>query len=490
MVGPRPAGWRFSPRRRSFRIVADRSPEESTPPAVNPDAAHIWSAIQTELKRAVPEHTYDLWLAPLRAVAIEGDTVLVEAPAGLRPRIAERFGRVLQSCAAAVLGPQADVDVVAAGDVPRETPARESSADPRPEGDGINRRLTFESFVIGDTNRFAHAAALDVAESPAQAYNPLFIYGPPGVGKTHLLHAIGNYIHRYGAGLTVRYTTVEAFTNAFVWAVHGGDIERFKARFRRTDVLLIDDIQFLESKVKTEEEFFHTFNALQDAGSQLVLTSDRLPRDLDALHDRLRERFEAGLVTDIQPPDLATRMTVLRKRAQHDGAAVSEAVLETIGRRISGNIRALEGALVRVVAYGSLTGETMTADLADRVLDGFYGRAGRGATGGPGASRPAPSLEAIQDTVCDAFAITHDELVSPSRAARLVWPRQVAMYLARENTDLTFPDIARRFGWRNHTTVMHAVKRTADRLTSDREAFDTVRELTERLSGGGHDRRD
>jgi chromosomal replication initiator protein len=347
-----------------------------------------------------------------------------------------------------------------------------------PHGDGINRRLTFESFVIGDTNRFAHAAALSVAESPGQAYNPLFIYGPPGVGKTHLLHAIGNYILRYGAGLTVRFTTVEAFTNAFIWSLQGGEIERFKDRFRRTDVLLIDDIQFLESKAKTEEEFFHTFNALQDTGSQLVLTSDRLPRDLAELHDRLRERFEAGLVTDIQPPDLATRMTVLRKRARHDGADVSDAVLETIAKRICGNVRALEGALIRVVAYGSLSGVPMTPQVADTVLDGFYGPERRiGARTAAG-----PSLEAIQDAVCDTFHITRDELLSPSRAARLVWPRQVAMYLARENTDLTFPDIARRFGGRNHTTVMHAVKRTADRLTTDREAFDTVRELTERLS--------
>jgi chromosomal replication initiator protein len=442
---------------------------------VNPDLAHIWPAIQSELKRAVPEHTYDLWLAPLRPVALDGDTVLLEAPEGMRPRIADRFGRVLQSCAAAVLGPQANVDVVAPGHVPRETPRAAPAA---PQGDGINRRLTFESFVIGDTNRFAHAAALSVAEAPGQAYNPLFIYGPPGVGKTHLLHAIGNYILRYGAGLTVRFTTVEAFTNAFVWALQGrGEIERFKERFRRTDVLLIDDIQFLESKAKTEEEFFHTFNALQDTGSQLVLTSDRLPRDLGALHDRLRERFEAGLVTDIQPPDLATRMTVLNKRARHDGADVSEAVLQTIARRISGNVRALEGALIRVVAYGSLSGEPMTPQLADKVLDGFYGQQRQ-----VGARSAGPSLEAIQGAVCDAFHITRDELLSSSRAARLVWPRQVAMYLARENTDLTFPDIARRFGGRNHTTVMHAVKRAADRLTTDREAFDTVRELTERLS--------
>jgi chromosomal replication initiator protein len=469
-----------------LQIVADQLPEESTFPAVNPDLAHIWPAVQSELKRAVPEHTYDLWLASLRPVGIQGHTVIVQAPEGMRPRIAERFGRVLDSCAAAVLGPQATVDVVAPGSVPRETPRGASEPTLPADADGINRKLTFESFVIGDTNRFAHAAALSVAESPGQAYNPLFIYGPPGVGKTHLLHAIGNYILRYGAGLTVRYTTVEAFTNAFVWALHGGDIERFKARFRRTDVLLIDDVQFLESKAKTEEEFFHTFNALQDTGSQLVLTSDRLPRDLDELHDRLRERFEAGLVTDIQPPDLATRMTVLRKRAQHDGATVSEEILETVARRICGNIRALEGALIRVVAYGSLSGQQMTPQLASTVLDGFYGPERR-----IGAQRPAgPSLEAIQDAVCETFHITREELLSPSRAARLVWPRQVAMYLARETTDLTFPDIARRFGGRNHTTVMHAVRRAADRLTTDQDAFDTVRQLTERLSGGRPDRQD
>jgi chromosomal replication initiator protein len=461
---------------------------------VNQDPVYIWRSIESELKRAVPEHTYDLWLADLRPVGVDGHTVIVEAPTGLGSRIADRFGRVLASCAVAVLGPQAGVEVVAAGDVPRETRAPAGAEQDAHEGDGINPRLTFESFVIGDTNRFAHAAALSVAESPAQGYNPLFIYGPPGVGKTHLLHAIGNYIRLYGAGLTVRYATIEAFTNAFVWALHGGDIERFKSRFRRTDVLLIDDIQFLESKVKTEEEFFHTFNALHDAGSQLVLTCDRLPRNLEALHDRLRERFEAGLVTDIQPPDLATRMTVLRKRAQHDGAGVSEAVLGTIARRIDGNMRALEGALIRVVAYSSLSEQAMTAELASTVLDGFYGpqRRRAGGSGGAGGSGP-PSIEAIQDAVCQSFSISRDELLSASRAARLVWPRQVAMYLARENTDLTFPDIARRFGGRNHTTVMHAVKRTAARLATDREAYDTVRELTERLSrstGADRDRRD
>jgi chromosomal replication initiator protein len=453
---------------------------------VSPDAVQIWPSIQGELRRAVPDHVYDLWLAPLEPIAFDGDTVVVRAPEGMRARVADRFGRVLQSCAAAVLGPQACVDVVAPGEVPRETPA----ADREPPGDGLNPRLTFESFVIGDTNRFAHAAALSVAELPGQAYNPLFIYGPPGVGKTHLLHAIGNYIRLYGGGLTVRYTTIESFTNAFIWALQGGDIERFKARFRRTDVLLIDDIQFLESKVKTEEEFFHTFNALQDTGSQLVLTSDRLPRDLDALHDRLRERFESGLVADIQAPDSATRMTVLRKRAHHDAVELSDEVLQTIAARIPGNIRALEGALIRVIAYSSLSGRPLCAQTAGAVLDGFYGPA---RDPGTGAGRPAPSVESIQDAVCDTFSITREELLSSSRAARLVWPRQIAMYLAREKTELTLPDIGRRFGGRNHTTVMHAVRRTAEKVAGDEQALETVRRLADRLAvvgSTGLDRRD
>jgi chromosomal replication initiator protein len=453
---------------------------------VTQDAVDIWPSIQGELRRAVPDHVYDLWLAPLEPVAFDGDTVVVQAPEGMRGRVADRFGRVLQSCAAAVLGPQAGVDVVAAGEVPRETPA----AEREPPSDGLNPRLTFESFVIGDTNRFAHAAALSVAELPGQAYNPLFIYGPPGVGKTHLLHAIGNYIRLYGGGLTVRYTTIESFTNAFIWALRGGDIERFKARFRRTDVLLIDDIQFLESKVKTEEEFFHTFNALHDTGSQLVLTSDRLPRDLDALHDRLRERFESGLVADIQAPDAATRMTVLRKRAHHDSVELADDVLQTIADRVPGNIRALEGALIRVIAYSSLSGRPLCPQTAGTVLDGFYGPAREP---GSGAGRLAPSIEAIQDAVCEAFAISREELLSSSRATRLVWPRQIAMYLARETTQLTLPDIGRRFGGRNHTTVMHAVRRTAEKVAGDEEALETVRRLTERLGAAastGLDRRD
>jgi chromosomal replication initiator protein len=269
---------------------------------------------------------------------------------------------------------------------------------------------------------------------------------------------------------------VETFTNQFVQALRDGSVERFKGRYRRNDVLLIDDIQFLQSKAKTEEEFFHTFNALYEIGSQLVLTCDRLPRDLDALEDRLCERFESGLMTDIQPPDHATRMTVLRKRVQHDGIELAdEAVLETIAERVPTNIRALEGALIRVVAFSSLTGRPLSPELAGEVLGELY----PGAAPEIGAARV--SVEQIQELTAEAFGLTRDELLSDSRAPGITWPRQVAMYLAREHTDATLPAIGRSFGGRNHTTVMHACRRAAQRLADDPEAFEIVRRLTNEL---------
>ena len=447
------------------------------------DSAEIWSRVQAQLRLSVTDTTFELWLAPLHAVGFEGDVLLVEAPGPIRGWVADRFAGVLDDAAASVLGPGARVEL--AGDGGRELDRPEPPAPPPGAvRDELNPKFTFEQFVLGDGNRFAHAAALAVAELPATAYNPLFLYGPPGVGKTHLLHSIGNYVRAYGAGLTVRCTTAEAFTNGFLGALHGaGDVERFKERFRGVDVLLIDDVQFLQSKARTEEEFFHTFNALHDAGSQVVLTSDRLPRDLAALEDRLRERFESGLVADIRPPDLATRMTVLRKRVHHDGIALAdEAALEVIAGRIDSNMRALEGALIRVVAFHSLTGRPLDAELADEVLAGLYPAiaAGRGGSA-------SPTVELIQQATCELFGLTRDELLSDGRAVRVAWPRQLAMYLAREHTDASLPAIGRAFGGRNHTTVLHACRRTAEKLGSDPEASDTVRTLTERIHD---DRRD
>jgi chromosomal replication initiator protein len=449
------------------------------------DLPHAWRRIQHELRHAVGESTWHIWLEPLTARSLQSGTLVVEAADSIRPWVGGRFSRVLRACTEAVLGEGTEIQLVApgaAGEEPPAVPAGRRPAGPAPAPSrqavtpaAINPRFTFEQFVIGDGNRLAHAAALAVAELPGLAYNPLFICGPPGLGKTHLLHSIANYVTDHGAGLSVLYTTAESFTDQFVGALHGGAIEDFKATYRNVDVLLVDDVQFLQSKARTEQEFFHTFNALQGAGAQLVLTSDRLPRDLGALEDRLRERFEAGLVTDVRPPDATTRLTVLRKRAQQDRLDVPADALERIAGRIDSNIRALEGALIRVVAYGSLTGNPVTTELADEVLAGLYPERNR---------RRVFSVRQIQEETCAAFGVSLDELLSSSRAAPVAWPRQVAMYLARELTDQTLPAIGREFGGRNHTTVLHACRRTAERMASDGEAYEAVTSLTDRLRGG------
>jgi chromosomal replication initiator protein len=461
---------------------------------VHTQLEHTWSQIQAELRRSVTDSTYHLWLAPLRARALHGDTLLVGAPDEIRTWVADRFLRVLQSSAATVLGPATTVEVVAvddplpAGAEPTAAEAAQAPAAPLRRAsqtsaaadESFNPKYTFDQFVIGDGNRLAHAAALAVAELPGQAYNPLFIYGPPGLGKTHLLHAIANYVREYGDGLTVRYTTIEAFTNRFIHALHSSNVDEFKRRYRDTDILLIDDVQFLESKAKTEEEFFHTFNALYETGSQLVVTCDRMPRDMNALADRLRERFESGLVTDIRPPDLATRMTILRKRVHHDGVRLAEPdAIEPIADRITSNIRALQGALIRVVAFHSLTGRPIDKALVTHVLDGLY----------PNSVAPRRRTVAeIQEATCERLGVSPEALRSPDRSARVAWARQVAMYLARELTDETLPSIGRAFGGRNHTTVLHACRRTSERMASDAEAFELVQTLTARLQEPDADR--
>ena len=430
---------------------------------------HAWRRIRSEMRRAAGDTTWQLWLEPLTARELDAGTLVVETPAESRAWVEASFARLIAACTKAVLGANARVRLVAPGDLPA-VPARQTRTF---TGDAFNPRLTFDQFVIGDANRLAHAAALAVAEMPGLAYNPLFICGPPGLGKTHLLHSIANYVTEHGDGLSVLYTTAEAFTDQFVGALHAHALEAFKAAYRGVGVLLVDDVQFLQSKARTEQEFFHTFNALQGAGAQLVLTSDRLPRDLDALEDRLRERFEAGLVTDVKPPDLATRRTILCKRVQQDGLLnVDPKAVDVIAATVDTNIRALEGALIRVAAYGSLTGRDVTPELAEEVLAGLYG------------IRPERrTVEDIQQRICEAFGLSMEDLVSTSRAAPVTWPRHVAMYLARELTDQTLPAIGRAFGGRNHTTVLHACKRTAERIATDREAFDTVRRLAEELGG-------
>jgi chromosomal replication initiator protein len=457
-------------------------------PGPTPQLARDWALIQSQLRQAVPDSTYEIWLAALRPRALVGDALIVAAPDEIRSWVADRFARVLQTSAAAVLGPDTTVDVVAPdapiSDQPSSGAGRPSSAGPagaaEPE---FHPKFTFDQFVIGDANRFAHAAALAVAEMPGQAYNPLFLYGPPGLGKTHLLHAIGHYVRTHGGGLRVRSTTAERFTNEFVAAIQAKGTEDFKARFRDTDVLLIDDVQFLQRKAKTEEEFFHTFNALYETGSQLVLTCDRLPADMAALEARLLERFQAGLVAELKAPDFAMRLTILRKRVQHDAIELAdEGALHAIAARITSNARALEGALIRVVAYHSLTRRPIDGALADEVLAGLY-PAPRAA-----APRTTPTIDRVQELTCAAFEVSREELLSSARSARVAWARQVAMYLARRHTGASLPAIGERFGGRNHTTVMYACRKAGERLAADPAAQALVHDLERRLAEPRDDR--
>jgi len=461
-------------------------------PVVSNDLEHIWLRVQSHLARAVDESTYRIWLEPLRAIELNEGRLVVGAPTRTCSWVVDRFGRLLQTCVAATLGPEVTVDLIAGDAQPsaassrrldtRSTSAASTDSDkaiPRLREPALNPKLTFEHFVIGDGNRLAHAAALAVAEMPSQAYNPLFICGPPGLGKTHLLHSIATFLTTHAPELTARYTTGEAFTAQFLSSLRAGSLERFKERFRHVDVLLVDDVQFLERKTRTEEEFFHTFNALSDMGSQLVITSDRLPRDLAALEDRLRERFEAGLVADIRPPDLATRLTILRKRVHQDNVALTDPdALQVIAERVALNVRALEGALIRVVAYASLTGRTVSPALAREVLDSLY----------PAPAHTPASVAAITAAACEHFGLTPDELLSTTRASRIAWPRQVAMYIARELTDESLPALGRQFGGRDHTTVLHAWRRTAERIAKDEQARDTVDTLLARLGESPTDR--
>jgi chromosomal replication initiator protein len=451
-------------------------------PAPTPDAHATarWERVRGELRRAVDEITYEIWLAPLVLHSLAERALVVAAPDERARRwVTERFGRVLRAAAETVLGPGATVAVVGAdASAVAPPPSRDGAPAPRARPEPttpLNPKLTFDQFVIGAPNHLAHAAALSVAELPGTAYNPLFIYGPPGVGKTHLLQSIATYVARTSPELRVLVSSAERFTSEFTAALQTRDVDRFKDTYRATDVLLIDDVQFLERKARTEEEFFHTFNALYDSGAQLVLTSDRTPADLQALEERLRERMGSGLVTGISAPDLATRLAVLRKRADLDGLGeVDEEVLVAIAERVDHNVRSLEAALIGVVAAASLQGRPLSVALVEERL----GRVGLGLRP---ARRARPTIAEIHAVVGERFAVTRDELLSGSRVGRVAWPRQVAMFLARQETEASLPAIGAAFGGRNHTTVLHAVRRTEQRVKTDPEAREAVRALTELL---------
>ena len=453
----------------------------------------LWNSCVGVLRTRVPEAAWQSCFGVARPVALEGTCLVLSVPSVLaRQRIEGRYLDVLRATLEEVGGASYDVRLEVnpeardEGDLDEDLeedefeptgtsrPVPAAAAERRPDDLPVNPRYSFEAFVIGASNRFAHAAALSVAETPAKSYNPLFIYGAAGLGKTHLLHAIANYIAENYPGMRVRYVSTETFMNEFVDAIRTNAMPVFKRRYRDCDVLLVDDVQFMENKEGLQEEFFHTFNTLHGAGRQIVISSDRPPRAIATLEVRLRSRFEWGLITDVQPPELETRLAILRKKAEGERAQVPDEVLDYIATNITDNIRELEGALIRVSAYASLTREPLTRGLAERVLGDLIS---------PNEPRQITPRR-ILDATSEMFGFTIDELAGKSRSRPLVTARQISMYVFRELTDFSYPAIAREFGGRDHTTVIHAVEKISTQMKERRVIYDQVTELIHRIKGG------
>ncbi len=444
----------------------------------------VWEQVLACLASTLNSATYNLAFSNTRATRLEGDRIVLAVETEFaRSWVVQRYQAVLKDALFEVLGSDIAVEVIVVpleNDGVADEPSTEHT-EPAPAQRMIptvgrvhgrlQDRFVFENFVTGPSNRFAHAAALAVAEQPAQSFNPFFIYGGVGLGKTHLLQAIGQFVVRNHPALTVRYVSVETFTNDFITALGEGGTQAFKERYRGVDVLLIDDIQMLEGKDQTQEEFFHTFNDLHEAGKQIVISSDRPPKAMATLEARLRSRFEMGLITDVQPPDLETRIAILRKKVQAGGYQIHDPeVLPFIASRLQDNVRELEGALIRVVAQASHAKAHVTVELAREVLRAYFPADGASIT-----------VEGIQEEVCRHYGLSIAELVGDKRDKRVVVPRQVAMYLARELTQSSLPALGRAFGGRDHTTVMYAVNKVGGQMSDEGEIFAAVQSLTHRL---------
>jgi chromosomal replication initiator protein len=436
-------------------------------------ADSLWTEVSDRLKGALNDTTFGTWFGDVSARELNDRAFVLSVPNDFtRDWIEGHFLDLIGAAVRDATGGEREISLFVEREVEPAGPVEDVQKQTARRAFEMSQKYTFDSFVIGSSNRFAHAAALAVAEAPAQAYNPLFIYGGTGLGKTHLLQAIGQYVGAHSRALSVRYITSETFMNDFINSLRDKRIEGFKQRYRTYDLLLIDDIQFLEHKERIQEEFFHTFNSLYEAGRQIVISSDRPPREISTLEERLRSRFEWGLITDIQPPDLETRIAILRKKVKTDGIHVPDPqVLTFIAGRVSTNIRELEGALTRVVAFSSLTARPMTVELAQDVLKDVF----------PQGQAPEVSIERIQTAVSDRFGLSMEELCGDRRSQNIVYPRQVAMYLSRELTDASLPKIGREFGGRDHTTVIHATSKIARMIREDRSVYNLVQELTARV---------
>lgn len=440
--------------------------------ALQKQLEEVWGIALNTIKESLGTPVSRVWFDNTTPLEIQGSTFIVSTPNSfIKEWLETRHSQTLKKIISEIMDKDLNIQFISKKEEPPSLKAKPMVVPLKREG-AFNQRYTFDSFVIGSSNRFAHAAALAVAEQPFKAYNPLFIYGGVGLGKTHLLQAVGNYVGRHNKDIEARYVSTEKFTNDFINSIGDkGKIAGFQRKYRKVDVLLIDDIQFIAGKEATQEEFFHTFNNLYEANKQIIISSDRPPKDISTLEDRLKSRFECGLITDIQPPDLETRIAILQKKALIQNISISLEIMEFIASKIQSNIRELEGALIRVVAYSSLTNCPIDIKLAEDVLKNIFSDR---------ESRPI-AIQTIQAEVCKYFNVSKVELVGSKRTQSIVFPRQIAMYLSRELTDLSLPKIGEEFGGRDHTTVMHANLKIEKLLTEKRDTYNQVQELINKI---------
>lgn len=442
----------------------------------------VWQEALHYIQGKVPKQVYETWFTPVHLDRIEDSTAHIGVPNKFfGDWLGTHYGPLLAEAVSSARG-GGDVAVSfmvfqksgkpAAESVAALAAAKTATQTKARRGIQLNPKYTFKNFVVGAGNQFAHAACMAVAEQPGKAYNPLFIYGGVGLGKTHLLNAIGNHVAER-TDLRIAYLTTEQFTNEVINSIRYDKMTDLRKRYRHIDMLMIDDIQFLAGKERTQEEFFHTFNALYEAHKQIVLSSDRFPKDMPDIEERLRSRFEWGLIADLQPPDVETRIAILRKKSEDEGVTLPEDVIQFLATTMKSNIRELEGSLVRLGAYASLTGQKITLDMAKTVLRDLIGDA-----------RKVVSMEDIQEAVCTQYHVKLTELKSRRRSKTLVHPRQIAMYLCRELTDASYPEIGRHFGGKDHTTIIHACRQVAKGKESDPALHATLEKLKEQILRG------
>jgi chromosomal replication initiator protein len=433
----------------------------------------IWDELLAHIQPRLDTETYEIWQESVLPLGFHRSTFFIQVPNHFyRDWLATRYASLIKNYLQEITNDEIEIQFLPAEEVNEKLLNRiRKTAPSAVETCSLNPRYTFETFVVGNSNRFAHAACLAVAESPAETYNPLFIYGGVGLGKTHLMHAISHYILKRGKLNRIVYVTSEKFTNELINAIANKRTAEFRDKYRGMDVLLIDDIQFVAGKERTQEEFFHTFNTLYEANKQIVISSDRPPKEIPTLEDRLRSRFEWGLITDIQPPDLETRIAILRKKAQLDNVSVPDETLEYIAEQITSNIRELEGALIRVVAYASLNKQPITTQLARDILKDIL----------PGKQQRQITAQLIQEKVAAYYGLKPEEFKSKKRSRNIAFPRQIAMYLVRELTDLSLPQIGDAFGGRDHTTVLHACEKISNQLASDALLEQTINEIKQKI---------